>query len=538
MTNLSSSHTTNLNTTLIIGGGIAGLSLALKLADQFPVTLMTKQDLLESNTLYAQGGIAAVLSQQDSVANHVDDTLIAGDGLSELTVVEYTAQAGKRVIDELIALDVPFTPCHNTQTSTNQDFPYHLTREGGHSHRRIIHAADHTGESVQTTLQEKIRQHHNIQRLEYHLAIDLILQEGRCVGVHALNRITGKFVTLSARAIVLATGGAGKVYLYTSNSDLATGDGIAMAWRAGCRIANMEFMQFHPTVLYHPIERSFLISEAVRGEGGLLKRPDGSRFMPEYDERAELAPRDIVARAIDAEMKRLGCSHVWLDISHKSEEFIKSHFPTIYQRCLSLGIDITRQAIPVVPAAHYTCGGVMTDLTAKTDVTGLYAIGEVAYTGLHGANRLASNSLLEALVFADAAYKDLCHYLPSVSGLPMPKLAHWDASQVRPSPEQVAISHDWQVIRRIMWDYVGIVRTEKRLRTALKRVSLIREEIEEFYARYELTSDFIELRNLALVAELVIRSALARKESRGLHFIRDYPEKSSNPDPQPTILHK
>jgi L-aspartate oxidase len=536
MTTPSISHASSSHTTLIIGGGIAGLSLALKLADQHPVTLMTKQDLLESNTLYAQGGIAAVLSQQDSVANHVDDTLIAGDGLSDLTVVEYTAQAGKRVIDEWIALEVPFTPCHDSQTSVHQDFPYHLTREGGHSHRRIIHAADHTGESVQTTLQDKVRLHPNIQRLEYHLAIDLIVQQERCVGVHALNRITGKFVTLSAQAVVLATGGAGKVYLYTSNSDLATGDGIAMAWRAGCRIANMEFMQFHPTVLYHPIERSFLISEAVRGEGGLLKRPDGSRFMPDYDERAELAPRDIVARAIDAEMKRLGCNHVWLDISHMSEDFIKSHFPTIYQRCLSLGIDITCQAIPVVPAAHYTCGGVMTDLTAKTDVTGLYAIGEVAYTGLHGANRLASNSLLEALVFADAAYNDLCDYLPRVSRLPLPKLAQWDASQVRPSPEQVAISHDWQVVRRIMWDYVGIVRTEERLRTALKRVSLIREEIEAFYARYELTSDFIELRNLALVAELVIRSALARKESRGLHFVRDYPEKNNTP--QPTILQK
>jgi len=524
------------HTTLIIGGGIAGLSLALKLADHHPVTLMTKQDLMESNTLYAQGGIAAVLSHQDSVEHHVRDTCVAGDGLGDKQVIEYTAKAGKRVIDELIALDVPFTPCHDRQSPACREYPFHLTREGGHSHRRIIHAADHTGESVQSTLQQKAKTHPNIRLLEHHIAIDLIIQKKRCVGVYALNDTEQRFVTIAADAVVLATGGAGKVYLYTSNPDLATGDGIAMAWRAGCRIANMEFMQFHPTVLFHPFERSFLISEAVRGEGGLLKRPDGSRFMPDYDPRAELAPRDVVARAIDAEMKKLGCDHVWLDISHKPTDFIISHFPTIYNRCLSLGIDITQQPIPVVPAAHYTCGGVMTDLHARTDVQGLYAIGEVAYTGLHGANRLASNSLLEALVFADAAYHDLRRYLPELDGQSKPVLPAWDASQVRPSPEQVAVSHDWQVIRRIMWDYVGIVRTEERLNIALKRISLIREEIEAFYARYELTYDFIELRNLALVAELVVRSALSRKESRGLHFIRDYPDKY--PNPQPTIIHR
>lgn len=536
MTKSSPVTTDQIPATLIIGGGIAGLSLALKLAEHHPIILMTKQDLLESNTLYAQGGIAAVLSQQDSVAHHIQDTCIAGDGLGDPAVIEYTARAGKRVIDELIALDVPFTPCHDANSTANQAFPFHLTREGGHSHRRIIHAADHTGESVQVTLQEKVQQHPNIRLLPYHIAIDLIVQNGRCVGVYALDHRQQSFVTLSARAVVLATGGAGKVYLYTSNSDLATGDGIAMAWRAGCRVANMEFMQFHPTVLYHSVERSFLITEAVRGEGGILKRPDGTAFMPEYDERADLAPRDVVARAIDSEMKKLGCDHVWLDISHQSADFIMSHFPTIYQRCLSLGIDMTRQAIPVVPAAHYTCGGVMTDLHARTDVLGLYAIGEVAYTGLHGANRLASNSLLEALVFADAAYHDLLGYLHDTADVAVSPLPDWDASQVRPSPEQVAVSHDWQVIRRIMWDYVGIVRTEKRLRTALKRVSLIREEIEEFYARYELTADFIELRNLALVADLVIRSALSRKESRGLHFIRDYPDKQTHP--QPTVLRR
>jgi L-aspartate oxidase len=522
------------NSVIIIGSGIAGLSLALKLADHLPVTLLAKRGLLESNTRYAQGGIAAVLDPNDSIERHVEDTLIAGDGLCDEVAVRFTAEAGKRVIHELINLSVPFTPCNIDNEADCALFPFHLTREGGHSHRRIIHAADHTGQSIQITLAHKARQHPNIALFEHYTAVDLIRVDGRCVGVYALNQASDEFTTFAARSVVLATGGAGKVYLYTSNPDLATGDGIAMAWRAGCRVANMEFMQFHPTVLFHPSERAFLISEAVRGEGGLLKRPDGSRFMPDYDKRAELAPRDIVARAIDSEMKKLGCDHVWLDISHKSSEFIMNHFPTIYKRCLSLGIDITKEAIPVVPAAHYTCGGVMTDLNAKTDLSNLYAIGEVAYTGLHGANRLASNSLLEALVFADAAYHDIVQQLNTGTLSLPPTLPDWDDSQVRPSPEQIMVSHDWDELRRVMWDLVGIVRTQKRLNRALKRTLIIREEIEEFYAHYELNTDFIELRNLALVSELIIRSALARKESRGLHYIADYPNKLQ--DSQPTIM--
>lgn len=520
---------------VIVGSGIAGLSLALKLADHLPVTVLAKRSLLETNTRYAQGGIAAVLDPTDSVDQHVQDTLIAGDGLCDAQAVRFTAERGRRVIEELIAHAVPFTPCDpNNHDVCLPEFPFHLTREGGHSHRRIIHAADHTGQSVQVTLALKVRQHPNIHLLEHHTAIDLVQHQGRCVGLHALNQANETFVTLPARAIVLATGGAGKVYLYTSNPDVATGDGIAMGWRAGCRVGNMEFMQFHPTVLYHPKERAFLITEALRGEGGLLKRPDGSRFMPDYDERAELAPRDVVARAIDAEMKRLGCDHVWLDISHKDPAFITSHFPTIYRRCLSLGIDITKEPIPVVPAAHYTCGGLVTDLHARTDLPGLYAIGEVACTGLHGANRLASNSLLEALVFADAAYADLMAQWQA-GELPMPPaLLPWDSSQVAPSPEQILVAHDWDEIRRVMWDYVGIVRTQKRLNLALRRLLMIREEIEDYYAHHILNTDFIELRNLALVAELIVRSALLRKESRGLHYVKDFPNK--RPEAKPTYL--
>lgn len=522
------------NNIIIIGGGIAGLSLALKLADHNAVTLLTKRGLLESNTLYAQGGIAAVLDPNDSIEEHVQDTLVAGDGLCDEAAVRFTATHGRQAIEELIQLSVPFTACQADDEQDCDLFPFHLTREGGHSHRRIIHAADHTGQSVQLSLALKIRQHSNILLLEHHTAVDLIEREGRCVGVYALNQATDEISTLASPAVVLATGGAGKVYLYTSNPDLATGDGIAMAWRSGCRVANMEFMQFHPTVLYHPSERAFLISEAVRGEGGYLKRPDGSRFMHEYDQRLELAPRDIVARAIDAEMKKLGCDHMWLDISHRDAEFVKSHFPTIYKRCLGLGIDITKEPIPIVPATHYTCGGVYTDLRARTDLKGLYAVGEVAYTGLHGANRLASNSLLEGLVFANAAYEDIMLRKAEGKLIAPPNLPDWDESQVNPSPEQVLIAHDWDEIRRVMWDFVGIVRTEERLKRALKRILVIREEIEDFYAQYYLNTDFIELRNLAQVAELIIRSALSRKESRGLHYVLDYPNHSTHP--HPTIL--
>lgn len=522
------------NNILIIGGGIAGLSLALKLADHHPVTLITKRSLLESNTLYAQGGIAAVLDPNDSIEEHVQDTLIAGDGLCDRAAVEFTAQHGRQAIEDLINLSVPFTECTANDEQDCRQFPYHLTREGGHSHRRIIHAADHTGQSIQLSLTLKVRQHNQIFLLEHHTVVDLIRQNGRCVGAYALNQATDEFSTFAAPVIVLATGGAGKVYLYTSNPDIATGDGIAMAWRAGCRVANMEFMQFHPTVLYHPKERAFLISEAVRGEGGYLKRPDGTRFMHEYDERGELAPRDVVARAIDSEMKKLGCDHVWLDISHREADFIKSHFPTIYKRCLSLGIDITQQPIPIVPANHYTCGGVMTDLHARTDLPGLYAIGETAYTGLHGANRLASNSLLEGLVFAQAAFEDIMQLKASQQLFSPAILPDWDESRVKPSPEQILVAHDWDEIRRVMWDFVGIVRSQERLQRALKRILLIREEIEEFYACYELNTNFIELRNLGLIAELIIRSALARQESRGLHYVLDFPQQEAQP--QPTIL--
>ncbi len=528
---LKSHHTKNV---IIVGGGIAGLSLALKLADHMPVTLLTKRGLLESNTLYAQGGIAAVLDPNDSIEQHVQDTLIAGDGLCDEATVRFTAKHGQQVIQELIQLSVPFTPCQAQDQQNCDDFPFHLTQEGGHSHRRIIHAADHTGHAIQLRLALKIRQHENILLLEHHTAVDLIQRDGRCVGIYALNQATEEFSTLASSVVVLATGGAGKVYLYTSNPDLATGDGIAMAWRAGCRVANMEFMQFHPTVLFHPKERAFLISEAMRGEGGYLKRPDGTRFMLEYDERGELAPRDIVARAIDAEMKKIGCDHIWLDISHRDSDFIISHFPTIYKRCLGLGIDITKEPIPIVPATHYTCGGVMTDLQAKTDLPGLYAVGEVAYTGLHGANRLASNSLLEGLVFANAAFEDILTRYNNQQILPAPTLPDWDESQVQQSPEQILVAHDWDEIRRVMWDFVGIVRTQERLKRALRRILIIREEIEDFYAHYQLNTDFIELRNLALVAELIVRSALTRKESRGLHYILDYPNKLA--DATATVL--
>jgi len=519
---------------LIIGSGAAGLTLALELADQARIMIISKAALDAGSSQYAQGGISAVLSDDDSLDSHVDDTLIAGAGLCDPEAVRFTVTQGPERIAWLIEQGVPFTRV----TDSQGHFNYHLTREGGHSHRRVIHAQDATGSAVVSALANRVTAHPNVHLLERHVAIDLItgkklgLSTSRCLGAYLLDIDTGEILTIRARFVVLATGGAGKVYLYTSNPDVATGDGIAMAWRAGCRVGNMEFIQFHPTCLYHPNAKSFLISEAVRGEGGKLLLPDGSPFMQRFDPRAELAPRDIVARAIDHEMKRLGSDYVLLDISHRTGDFIMSHFPNIYHRCLQLGYDMINQPIPVVPAAHYTCGGVVTDHYGHTDVPGLYAIGEVAFTGLHGANRMASNSLLECLVFAHSASQDILAHFKEVSS--PPELPAWDASRVTNSDEEVVVSHNWDELRRFMWDYVGIVRTTKRLQRAKHRVDLLQSEINEYYSNFRITNDLIELRNLIVVADLIVRSALLRQESRGLHYTLDYPELS--PSPKNTIL--
>jgi L-aspartate oxidase len=516
--------------TLIIGSGLAGLSLALKLADSQKVAVITKKNLLDGASAWAQGGIAAVLSQNDSIDEHVQDTQIAGVGLCDPETTRFVIENGASAIGWLISQGVPFT------RDSGSDSGYHLTREGGHSHRRIIHAADATGLAIQETIAAKARTHPNITLLERHIAIDLITgkklqrNDNQCYGAYALNSMNGEVLTIAAQNTVLATGGAGKVYLYTTNPDTATGDGIAMGWRAGCRVANMEFIQFHPTCLYHPHAKSFLISEAVRGEGGILKLPDGSPFMKRHDERGDLAPRDVVARAIDFEMKKRGLDCVYLDISHQPLDFLKEHFPTIYSRCLALGIDISKQPIPVVPAVHFTCGGVMTDLRGRTDVEGLYAIGETACTGLHGANRLASNSLLECLVFSEAASRDI----QEKQRAEQPELPKWDESQVTDADEAVVISHNWEELRRFMWDYVGIVRTTKRLQRAQHRIQLLHEEINEYYRNFHVSADLLELRNLVLTADLIVQSALARHESRGLHFSKDYPQML--PEAVPTIL--
>jgi len=515
---------------LILGSGTAGQSLALRLADRLNVALVTKRELTDSASSWAQGGIAAVLDTTDSVEDHIQDTFTAGAGLCDPESTRFVVEHSREAIEWLIHRGVPFT------REDHSNLGYHLTREGGHSHRRIIHAADATGAAVQATLGEEVRAHPNIDIYEHHIAVDLIIGDkvGRpgtgCLGAYVLDINSDRVLTFSARNTVLATGGAGKAYLYTTNPDVATGDGIAMAWRAGCRVANLEFIQFHPTCLYHPSAKSFLISEAVRGEGGLLKLPDGTRFMPEHDARAELAPRDIVARAIDFEMKKRGLDCVHLDISHKPAAWLRDHFPNIHARCLELGIDITRQPIPVVPAAHYTCGGIVTDMSARTDVLNLYAVGESACTGLHGANRLASNSLLECLVFGAAAAQDILSK-PKSPAHPLPE---WDESRVTDADEEVVITHNWAELRKAMWDYVGIVRTTKRLQRAQHRIRLLAREIEEFYSNFRVSNNLIELRNLVVTADLIVRCALQRKESRGLHHSRDYP--SLLPQARNTIL--
>lgn len=521
---------------LIIGCGAAGLSLALRLADTVRVIALAKGPPSEGSTNYAQGGVSAVFDAGDSIESHVEDTLIAGAGLCHADAVRLTVEHGPAVIRWLSDQGVPFTMEPRLEGSAD----YHLHREGGHSHRRIVHAADATGRAIQTTLLDRARQHPNITLHDHYSVVDLIsgaklgLNTNRCLGAYVLNRTSQRVEVIAARFVVLATGGASRVYLYSSNPDVSTGDGIAIAWRAGCRVANMEFMQFHPTCLYHPQAKSFLISEAVRGEGGVLLLPDGSRFMQNFDPRQELAPRDIVARAIDHEMKRLGAECLYLDISHKPADFVRSHFPNIDAKCREYGFDMTKEPLPVVPAAHYTCGGVLTDLAGRSDLEGLYAIGEVAFTGLHGANRMASNSLLECLVFAAAANADIRAQLSSVPS--PPALPEWDESRVTDSDEEVVVAHNWQELRRFMWDYVGIVRTNKRLQRAKHRVELLLREIAEYYGNFRIDNDLIELRNLALVADLIICSALERKESRGLHYTLDYPTANENSPPRDTIL--
>jgi L-aspartate oxidase len=516
---------------LIVGSGLAGLSAALLLGADKRIAILTKRAVREGSSGWAQGGIAAVWDKSDSFRAHIDDTLVAGAGLCDLDATEFVVEQAPQAIAWLQKLGVPFS---------EEDGHLHLTCEGGHSARRIVHVTDATGAAVQRTLIEKVKHSPNITLFENHTLVDLITSaklashggkassaakahaNNRCLGLYALDEETDEVLTFQAPHTILATGGAGKVYLYTTNPDTATGDGIAAAWRAGCRVQNMEFIQFHPTCLYHPHAKSFLISEAVRGEGGKLLLPEsagGTRFMPAHDARAELAPRDVVARAIDFEMKKGGFDCVYLDISHQPLAFIQEHFPNIYARCLELGIDISKQPIPVVPAAHYTCGGVLADLHGRTDVAGLYAVGETACSGLHGANRLASNSLVECMVFARAATADIAQS----NGAPAVPLPAWDDSRVTDADESVVISHNWDELRRFMWDYVGIVRTNKRLERAAHRIALLQDEIQEFYAHFHVSRDLLELRNLVQVADLIVKSAQARHESRGLHFSRDYP---------------
>ncbi|MEZ8826308.1 L-aspartate oxidase [Vibrio amylolyticus] len=510
---------------LVVGSGAAGLSLALRVAEHGKVILLSKGPISEGATYYAQGGIAAVFDESDSIESHVQDTLIAGAGICDEETVRFIAENAKECVQWLIDGGVPFD---RADDDTDEKPRYHLTREGGHSHRRILHAADATGMAMQTSLQTNVQNHPNIEILERHNTLDLITEDkvggnkDKIVGAYIWNRNKEHVETVRSKFVVLATGGASKVYQYTSNPDVSSGDGIAMAWRAGCRVANLEFNQFHPTCLFHPEARNFLLTEALRGEGAYLKRPDGTRFMKDFDERGELAPRDVVARAIDFEMKRLGADCMYLDISHKPADFIEKHFPTIHMRLQDLGIDMTKEPIPIVPAAHYTCGGVIVDQNGKTDLSQLYAIGEVSSTGLHGANRMASNSLLECVVYARSAANHIIEKM-SEAELP-PTLPAWDESQVTNSDEEVVIQHNWHELRLFMWDYMGIVRTDKRLERALRRIQLLQQETHEYYSHFKVSNNLLELRNLLQVAELMVRCAMQRKESRGLHYTLDYPE--------------
>lgn len=515
---------------VIIGRGAAGLALSLRLPETLRVAILSKGDLTQSSTYWAQGGLAAVLHARDSVDAHVEDTLRAGAGLCHRSAVELAVSKSAEIVEWLAHLGVDFDLRQDIDASQTPE--YHLAQEGGHTHRRIVHAADRTGGAIGEVLEARVREASNIDLLEGWIAVDLVVQEDRCRGLYALNLATDRVDLFESGSVALASGGASKAYLFTSNPDGASGDGIAMAWRAGCRVANLEFNQFHPTCLYHPQAKSFLITEALRGEGATLQLPSGERFMHHFDERAELAPRDVVARAIDHEMKRLGADCVFLDIRHRDVSFLENHFPTIRDRCLDLGIDISRDRIPVVPAAHYTCGGIVVDDAGRTDVPGLYAIGECSFTGLHGANRMASNSLLECLVYAHTAAADIGRHLT-----PMEMdgdLTPWDESQVTDSDEDVVIAHNWDELRRFMWDYVGIVRTNKRLQRALRRVQLLQTEIADYYGNYKVSPDLLELRNLALVAELMIRCAMERRESRGLHYTLDFPE--TLPEARDTVL--
>jgi L-aspartate oxidase len=507
---------------IIIGSGAAGLTAALLLAEKHRVLVLAKGDLTGGSTAWAQGGIAAVLDAGDTFDNHIDDTMVAGGGLNRRETVEFVVENAPRAIERLVELGVPFN---------KDDEVLHLTREGGHSHRRIVHVDDATGWAVQAALLKAAADNPNITLLPHRAAIDLITGRheerysgsGRVWGVYALDEQTGQVHAYTGRATILATGGAGRCYLFSTAPRGATGDGIAMAWRAGCRVSNMEMMQFHPTCLYNLDVKNFLITEAVRGEGGILKHPlTGHRYMPDYDARAELAPRDVVARANDDQIKRYGLDYVHLDISHQPPDFVRGHFPNIYDKLMGLGIDMTVQPIPVVPAQHYTCGGVLIDLNGRTDLPGLYAAGEVSESGLHGANRLASNSLLECFVFGEAAARDIMARWDDL-GAP-PPIRAWDASRVTDSDEEVVIKQNWTEIRRFMWNYVGIVRTTKRLERAQTRIRMMSDEVNEYYGNFRVTTDLIELRNLLQSAELIVQSALKRKESRGLHYNTDYPD--------------
>ncbi len=523
---------------LVIGTGIAGLTFALKVAQVGTVGLITKKQRAESNTNYAQGGIAAVMAKDDSLELHLRDTLTAGAGLCREDVVRTIVSEGPALVRELIDLGVKFTEQENTRGQ------YDLGREGGHTKRRVLHAGDITGREIERALLAQVAQNKRISVFENSLAVDLLTSQkaglpgpNRCLGCYALDELRSVVEVFAAPITLLATGGSGKVYLYTTNPDIASGDGVAMAYRAGASIANMEFIQFHPTCLYHPKAKSFLISEAVRGEGAVLRGRDGEPFMKRYHPMADLAPRDIVALAIDAEMKKTGAECVYLDITHKDPEFVKKRFPNIYAKCLEYGFDMTKEPLPVVPAAHYQCGGVVTNVDGETEIPGLLAAGEVGCTGLHGANRLASNSLLEALVIAHRAAQVAT---AKAAGLKteLPKLPRWESGDAANPDELVVVTHNWQEIRRLMWDYVGIVRTDKRLLRARSRIQNLQREINQFYWDYKVTPGLIELRNLAMVAELIIESALQRKESRGLHYTLDYPKPDDANCRHDTVLRK